>query len=475
MDTLNEKCAVVAVQTSEYSTDAAHLAYQALFALQHRGVEGSGIVTEGDGSELRVVRKPGMVRDVFDTNDIAMLDGTTAIGHNRYSTDGDKERHPQPIISNEINFAFAHNGNLPDPYELTHYLKGRRYKTAQYNDSELLGHAIASKLHGGRRVEDAVREVQAMTVGAYACVLSYDGIVAAFRDPNGIRPLEIGSFDGGTIVASETCALDTIGARHVRSVRPGELYIIDQNGNESSLQLADPDPKLDIFELVYFARHDSYLYGERVNEVRRRFGHELAMRHPSPSGAHNTVVVPVPDTSVPAAEGYAEALGLPFAQALIKNRYVGRTFMQPSQSSRRSNLSLKHTIISERVEGRDVVLIDDSIVRGNTMPRLVRLCREVGAKSVTVLIASPPVRFPDHYGVDIRDQVELIAARMTVKEMRRYFGADYLGFLSISAMVRATKHPATMFSLSAFNGEYPVSIGRHTASIDRSVSNEYME
>lgn len=473
-DRLHEKCAVVGVSTDELNSDAAHFSYQALFALQHRGVEGSGIVTDGTGDKLHVVRKPGMVRDVFREDDIANLTGQVAIGHNRYSTNGGKNEHLQPVVNREINFAFAHNGNLPDPVGLEQYLKTRRYRVGQYNDSELFGHALASKLHGGRSIEEAVRQVTDMTIGAYSCALTYDGTLAAFRDPHGIRPLELGSFEGGAIVASETCALDTVGASHVRSLSPGELVMIRDGQIVESVQFAEPDPKLDMFELVYFARHDSYLYGERINEVRRRFGEELALAHPLDDNA-STVVIPIPDTSVPAAEGYAEALGLKHETAVIKNRYVGRTFMQPSQSLRRSSLSLKHTMISERIEGRHVRFIDDSIVRGNTMPRLVKMAYEMGALSVSVLIASAPVRFPDYYGVDTPDQSELMAANMTVEEMRHVIDCEYLGFMSVSSMVRATRHEAGIFNLAAFTGEYPVSIGRHQDEIRAPASMEYME
>jgi amidophosphoribosyltransferase len=473
-ESLHEKCAVVGVATRETGTDAARIAYQALFALQHRGVEGSGIVTNGDGLSLKVIRRPGMVRDVFGQEDLETLTGNVSLGHNRYSTNGNKLSHLQPVINTSINAAFAHNGNLPDPQGLIAYLKTRHYATEQFNDSELFAHTIFSKLHGGRSIVQAVTESTALTEGAYSCVLSYDGALAAFRDPHGIRPLEIGEIDNGYIFASETCALDTVGATHIRSVLPGELVLV-KNGKLTSHQLSKPTPKLDIFELVYFARHDSYMYGERVNEVRRRFGYELAKMHPLKTKAVNTVVIPIPDTSVPASEGYAEKTGLRHEQAVVKNRYVGRTFMQPSQSSRRSNLQLKHTMIKERISGRDVIFIDDSIVRGNTMPNLVKLAKLNGAKSVTILIASPPVRFPDFYGIDTPSQDELMASNMTIGRMCQKIGCDYLGFLSVSAMVKATGHKADEFNLAAFTGDYPVSIGRHAEQIREPVSTQYME
>ncbi len=471
---LNEKCAVVGVSTVQSGTEAAQIAYQALFALQHRGVEGSGIATFD--KTLHAVRRPGMVRDVYQESDIATLTGTIAVGHNRYSTNGDKLAHQQPVLSPDIGFALAHNGNLPDTSELETYLTKRRYLARDFNDSEMLGKTISSKLHSGRPIEAAIRDIMKMTKGAYACTGMYKDTLFAFRDPYGIRPLEIGTFPDGIVVASETCALDTVGAKYLRSVNPGELVVIHKGKIVDSFQIAKARPRLDIFEYVYFARHDSYLYGKCVDQVRREFGAQLAKLHPpTQSDTSNIVVVPVPDTSVPAAEGYADALGLRHETAIIKNRYVGRTFMQPSQNARRSNLRLKHTMIAERVEGRDVYLIDDSIVRGNTLPRLVQLARQLKAKSVSVLIASPPVRYPDYYGIDTPKQSELMAANMTVEEMRVAVKADYLGFLTISAMVAATGVKANQYCLAAFNGEYPVSIGSHKAEISDPVSREGME
>ena len=475
MDRLHEKCAVVGVSVKRSGTSAARIAYQGLFALQHRGVEGSGIVST-DGGVLHTIRRPGMVRDVFSEEDLQQLQGSIAIGHNRYSTNGGRHAHLQPVVSNKIGFAFAHNGNIPDTDELEQYLHTRRYVTEQYNDSELLGNTLASKLHGGRDFLEALRETTDIAVGAYACVATHEGILAGFRDPHGIRPLEIGRFNGGMMLASETCALDTVGAQHVRSVRPGELVVIRDGKLISSTQFAEPDPHLDVFELVYFARHDSMMNGQRVAMVRRRFGEELARIHAAklPS-TDSTLVTAVPDTSVPAAEAYAQAIGAPYRSAIIKNRYIGRTFMQPTQAARQGSLRLKHTMIPELVKGKDLCMIDDSIVRGNTLPRLIALARELKAKSISVLIASPPIRFPDFYGVDTPSQDELMAANMTVEEMRSCIGADYLGFLPISAVVRATGINREDLNLSAFNGEYPASIGRQAANIRRPISSEYMD
>lgn len=473
-DKLHEKCAVVGVSTKVSSSEAAHTAYRALFALQHRGVEGSGIAST-DGGALTAVRKPGMVRDVFHRQDIDSLQGSIAVGHNRYSTNGNRHAHLQPVLNMSIGFAFAHNGNIPDTSGLEEYLEKRGYITSQYNDSELFGNAIASKLHGERSFNEAISEVSGFTEGAYACVATHGGDLVGFRDPHGIRPLEIGRFKGGIILASETCALDTVGAEHIRSVKPGEIVTIRDGEIVGSYQFAEGNEQLDAFELVYFARHDSRLLGSSVDATRRRFGAELAKLHQPVASKDNVVVTAVPDTSVPAAESYATELGLAYRTAIIKNRYIGRTFMQPTQASRQDNLRLKHTMIPELIAGKDIVMIDDSIVRGNTLPRLVALARELGAKSVTILIASPPIRYPDFYGVDTPTQDELMAANMTVEEMREKIGADYLGFLSVSALVRATGVAHSQLNLAAFTGEYPVSIGVRQQTIRPPVSNEYTD
>lgn len=475
MSGLREKCAVVGVSVRKNNNSAAQIACQALFALQHRGVEGSGIVAT-DGGALNTVRKPGMVRDVFHAQELAFLEGKIAIGHNRYSTSGDRFAHLQPVISDQIGYAFAHNGNIPDTTHLDRYLQTRRYITEQYNDSELMANVLASKLHGGREFADAIRETTEITTGAYACVATYGGVLAGFRDPHGIRPLELGEFDGGLMLASETCALDTVGARHIRSINPGEMIIIENDKVIYSEQFAEPNPHLDAFELVYFARHDSIMNGQRIAMVRRRFGEELASMHANklPS-VKNMVVTAVPDTSMIAAEAYAEAVGASYKSVIIKNRYIGRTFMQPTQAARQGSLRLKHTMIPELVTGKDLVMIDDSIVRGNTLPRLISLARELKAKSVSVLIASPPVRYPDFYGVDTPTQDELMASKMTTEEMRKSLGADYLGFLPVSSLVRATGIDREALNLSAFNGDYPVSIGKQAANIHPPVSTEYID
>jgi amidophosphoribosyltransferase len=470
-----EKCAVSAVMTSDPELSASELTYETLFAMQHRGTEASGMATLLPDGRLETHRKNGMVRDVYDEEAIHRLAGSMAIGHNRYSTSGSKLAHAQPVIDEAIGFSFAHNGNLPVTQYLETYLSKQHITPRHFNDSEMMGLAIAQNIRNGHELPDAVELAYPLFRGAFSCVAMHDGMIVAFRDSKGIRPLALGRMEEGYAITSETSGLDIIGAEYEREVMPGEMVVVTHDGIESR-QITEGDSKLDMFEFVYFARHDSQLYGQRVNEVRRRFGQQLAEQHPPANDdSENTVVVPVPDTSIPASEGYAEALGLSIKQAVIKNRYIGRTFMQPTHQQRRQQLRRKHNIIPEAVQGKDVIFIDDSIVRLNTIPRLVELAHLVGAKSVSVLIASPPVRFPDYYGIDTPKQGELAAANLTVEQMREKIGCRYLGFLSLSRMIAATNLPGDKFNLSCFNGDYPVGIGQRKNEITMPVSMEYAD
>ena len=471
-DTIGEKCAVAAA-TGE---GAAEFVAEELFALQHRGPEASGIASQQVDGSIVAHRMPGLVRDVYREEDIVRLTGNLAIGHNKYSTNGDKNKHLQPVLDEATGFAFSHNGNLPTTGILEKFLSQHNVNTSPLNDSEMMGHAIAQNIRNGHDLADAVELAYPLFRGAFSCVSMHNGQIAAFRDTRGIRPLALGSLDEGYAVASETCGLDIIDADYLREVRPGELVIMSEDGTIETRQLAEGEEKLDIFELVYFARHDSLLYGQRVNEVRRRFGEQLAEQHPpTTDNLANIVVVPVPDTSIPAAEGYAEQLGLRHRQAIVKSRYIGRTFLQPTQQQRHRQLRRKHNTIPEAVEGKDVIMIDDSIVRLNTLPRLVEQASAAGARSISVLIASPPVRFPDFYGIDTPKQSELAAAHMTVEDMRKTINAKYLGFLSLGRMVAATNYPADKFNLSCFTGEYPISIGTRMDEISTPISMEFAD
>lgn len=473
---LNEKCAVAGVITSKRGVNTAAMVYECLFAMQHRGVEASGIVSETTEGTLQSRREDGMVVDVYDAEDIARLSGPLAIGHNRYSTSGAKCGHAQPVVDKPIGLSLSVNGNLPSTKKLETFLARHGIRTIGMNDVEMMGYAVAQHIRMGHTLPEAIVLAYPLFTGAFSAVALHNGTLAAFRDAHGIRPLALGKVEGGYALASETCGLDIIDATYIREIEPGEMIVITQD-DVTSHTLAAGEYKLDMFEFVYFARHDSRLYGKSVNEVRRRFGEQLAREHPPvTANQSNIVVVPVPDTSVPAAEGYADALGLRHSQALIKNRYIGRTFMQPTHDSRRRQLRRKHNIVPEAVKGKDVILIDDSIVRLNTMPRLVDLVYTSGAASVSVLIASAPVRFPDFYGIDTPDQSELAAANMTITQMKEQLGSSKkcvdLGYLSLQGMVAATGLPAHMFNLSCFTGDYPIDIGERKTEVHAPVSME---
>lgn len=479
MGRLNEKCAVAAVSSDTADVHATQLVFEFLLSLQHRGQQGSGIVAEGDTpGSIRFLRDLGYVNDVFSSGE-KLLDfsATRAIGHNIYSTNGKRGSHPQPVVDRPLGFAFAHNGNISDTDALAQYLAVRNITIAGLNDSEMMAHTIASEIRSGYTLEEALTNVTPLFTGAYACTGLYDNCVFALRDSRGIRPLSMGRLKSAVLFASETCALEGVGAELIEEVKPGEL-IIAKGSDITRIQLAKSDPKLDIFELVYFARPDSVLCGQRVAEFRREFGKQLAKEHSPITDNHkNVVIIPVPDTSIPAAEGYADFYGLKHRQGIIKDRYSasGRSFIVGDGAERAKMLRRKHTFLPESVEGRDVILVDDSIVRGSTIKNLVLEAKRLGAQSVTCLIASPPVRFPDFYGIDTPSQDELSAVDKTVEEMRIEAGCDYLGFLSLDGMVKATGRPKSEFNLSPFNGVYPVSIGKHAEDIREPKSMEYIE
>ncbi|HUC95800.1 MAG TPA: amidophosphoribosyltransferase [Candidatus Saccharimonadia bacterium] len=463
-----EKCAVVGVSIKE--GNAAPLVYESLLAMQHRGDEASGIVSRNTSGRIFEHRGEGNVKDVFKTEILARLTGNQAIGHNRYSTSGSKSGHHQPFLDDTVGLSLSMNGNIPDTTKLEVMLSKHGIRTNELNDTEMIGHALALRLRSGLDLATAIEKDYSLFNGAFSCVALHSGSLIAFRDSCGIRPLALGKISGGYAVTSETCGLDIIDGTYLREVEPGEMVIIS-NGKIKSKQIVKGQKKLDMFEFVYFARHDSQLYGQSVNEVRRRFGEQLAKEYPPSMGdIENTIVVPVPDTSIPAAEGYADSLGLRHTQAIIKNRSIGRTFMQPTNSDRHKQLRRKHNMIPQAISGRDVILIDDSIVRMNTLPRLVESLYVSGARSVTALIASPPVRFPDFYGIDTPNQSELPAAKLSVKKMEMILkngrkNTTQLGFLSIDGMVKATGLKPSLFNLSCFNGEYPIDIGKRKKDI----------
>lgn len=454
-------CAITGVVDTSGELFAGGMATEALFAMQHRGAEATGIVGWQEDGEPIDVKGLGRVRDVLNPDAIVNVVGGMALGHNKYSTFGDPNRHWQPVVDKPINFAFAHNGNLPATDKLRRHLNIGNVNDRPMNDSEMMAAAIAQQLRLGKSLPNAVQESYPYFKGAFSCVASDGEVTVAFRDRKGIRPLAIGQFEDGFMVSSETCGLDIVNVPYLREVEPGEMVIFAGDQMES-VKMDEGEEKLDIFEFVYFARGDSLLYGKRVKLVRKQSGVILAEEHPLTEYGDNALVIPIPDTSVPAALGYAKTLGLDFDQDIEKNHFVGRTFMAPSQ--RGKQLRRKHSLIPEPVRGRDVIFVDDSVVRGNTAPAVVNQAREAGAKSVSLVVASPPVRFPDHYGIDTRKQKELPASRMTIEALRDKLGVDYLGFLSLDGLVRATGVDYDRFNLSCFNGKYPIGIGKENKS-----------
>jgi amidophosphoribosyltransferase len=384
-----------------------------------------------------------------------------AIGHNRYSTSGGTDDfYNQPFVDHKHQIAFAHNGNLPDWQELQAFLEGRGIKLDKFNDSRMMAAAIGCYLDDGLSLVEAVKQAYPLFTGVFSSVVMNNETLVAFRDPHGVRPLSIGTLEGGYVVASETCAFDTVGAKFLRDVEPGELVAIDENGLTSH-QVVKGEQKLDIFEFVYFARPDSLLMGKRVDMVRQDFGRAMAEEFPIEAD----VIIPVPESGIPAALGYSQASGIPFEMGLIKNRYIHRTFIRPTAQLRERDLKMKLNPVIELIKDRRVILVDDSIVRGTTMQQLVSIVFEAGAKEVHLLISSPPVRYPDFYGINTPKQSELLAAYMTEKEMGQYVGATSLSFLSFDGMIKATGLPVERFTTSCFTGKYPISIGRRAQEI----------
>ena len=452
---LHEACGVFGIVGR---TDAAALTAEALFSLQHRGQESAGIAVLDDGA-IHLRKGMGLVHEVFHPDDVSRLDGLAAIGHVRYSTTGaSRPENAQPLFvrAHLGPFALAHNGNLVDALAARDRLErqGAIFQTA--TDTEVVAHLMA-RSHA-TSLAGAFRDALGQLSGGYAfAVLTPEGVLGA-RDPFGIRPLVLGDLGGMPCIASETCAFTAIGADFVREVEPGEVLLLDAESRVTVLEKGNPGrDKLCAFELIYFARPDSRFGGESIYQARRRLGQQLAREAPAPAD----VVLGVPDSSLPAAEGYATELSLPQELGLVKSRYVGRTFINPGQSNRESGVQRKLTVVSEVVRGRSVALIDDSLVRGTTMRHLTRLLREAGATQVHVRIASPRYLHPCHYGIDTSNRDELIAGVTREDELRQRIGADTLRFLSAQGVLRATGRPD--HCLACFTGEYPVPVDEEEA------------
>jgi amidophosphoribosyltransferase len=457
---IGEKCGVVGAWVPE--SESARLAHPALFSLQHRGQESCGIASTN--GKIQVHKGMGLITHVFSEEDISQLGGPLAIGHTRYSTSqGSTLEHAQPVVPSDRIVALAHNGNLPSTQLLEDFLRERGLPVHNSTDSEMMTDAIAFGLRRGATLEEAITDVYRLFTGAFSLVVMTRDKLAAVRDAKGIRPLSLGQLNGKTyLFASETCALDTVGAKNVFDVLPGEMVVLDENGL-FRYQLTPGEQKLDIFELVYFARPDSILLGKSVHEIRKNFGRILAGEAPVSAD----LVLAVPDSAKPAALGYAEASGIPYDEGIIKNRYVHRTFIQPHEKLRGKGVELKLNPIEAVISGKRVVILDDSIVRGTTVGPIVAMLRRAGAREVHVRISSPPVRYPDYYGIDTPDQTKLIAARMSVEEICEHCGADSLAYLSYQGMIRATGLPEGVFSTSCFSGEYPIDIRERAGEIVR--------
>ncbi len=453
-DRLREECGVFGVFNQP---DAAALTALGLHALQHRGQEAAGIVSF-DGERFNAERRQGLVGDHF-TKPAMMerLRGDAAIGHVRYSTTGETAlRNVQPLFAELASggFAICHNGNLTNGLTLRGNLIANGAICQSTSDTEVILHLVARSTR--RHFIDRFVEALSRLEGAYSLAALTNKKLIGARDPLGIRPLVLGDYNGSPVLASETCALDIIGAKFVRDIENGEIVVISRTGIESLFPFGKRPPRPCIFEYIYFARPDSVVGGRSVYDVRKQTGIRLAQEAP----AEADVVVPVPDSGVPAAIGYAQAAGLPFEFGLIRNHYVGRTFIEPSQQIRQLGVKLKHNANAAQIRGRRIVLVDDSIVRGTTSVKIVQMLREAGAKAVHMRIASPPIAYSDYYGIDTPDPSRLLAAQYDLEGMRTHIKVDSLAFLSIDGLYRAVGHEGRdndnpQFTDHCFTGDYP--------------------
>ena len=449
-----DECGVVAVYSIK--GDASNIAHTGLFSLQHRGQESAGIAVS-DGENVRVHSDMGLVNQVFRNGELKGLTGTMAIGHTRYSTTGSNQQcNVQPFLVDGLNgrLALGHNGNIVDPLALQQRLtKQWGCEFTSTTDSEPIAYLLANA--PGATWEERTAYCMRTLQGAYSAVsLSVDAVMG-FRDPLGVRPLCLGELDGGWVMASETCALDHLGAKFMRELEPGEIVVIDQDGLRSTICTPEQSHRaLCIFEYIYLARPDSMLSDRLVYSTRSDMGARLAQEQP----ADADVVIGVPDSATAAAVGYAQESGIPYSDGLIKNRYVGRTFMEPDQRSRDSGVRLKFNPLPEVLRDKRVVLVDDSIVRGTTTPHLVALVRRAGASEVHVRVCSPPIRWPCYLGVDMSTREELIASHKSVEQIRQFIGADSLGYLSIEGLLEVVDGVEGGYCDACFTGHYPVPV-----------------
>jgi amidophosphoribosyltransferase len=451
-----EECGVFGVYGA--GQEVSRIAFFGLFSLQHRGQESAGIAA-GDGKCVRMHRDMGLVTQIFHEEALSALKGHLAIGHTRYSTTGSSIlRNVQPMLC-DCDFgpvALAHNGDLINAGALRDELIASGVNLETTNDSEVIIKLIANS--GECNIEDAIAYAMKKIRGAYAVLVLTRGKLIGFRDPHGIRPLSLGRLNGSHyVLASETCAFNTIGADFIHEVEPGQMIVIDENGLNERQAVPVEARALCIFEYVYFARPDSRMYNRSIHESRRRMGHELAKEHPAP-GAH--IVFPLPNTGTPAAIGLAEASRIPYAEGVIKNHYIHRTFIQPDQRMREMGVKMKLTPLRESLAGRRVVMVDDSIVRGTTIGPTIKMIRDAGAVEVHVRVASPPIKHPCFYGIDTANQDELIAAKLSIEQIRQYIGADSLGYLSLSGLIHAIGVKKDKLCCACLDGRYPIEVSK---------------
>ena len=455
-DRLNEYCGVFGVYNIPC---AGELTYYGLYALQHRGQESAGIVsTDGNGGFYNH-RGTGLVVDIFDQDILDSLKGNIAIGHNRYSTTGGSViRNVQPLISDFKDgfIAIGHNGNLVNTQSLRAELVNQGAIFQSSTDSEVILHLIARSIFKDPvdKIADALGQVR----GAYCLIIMINNELYAARDPRGYRPLSLGRLEDGWVVSSETCALDIVDAAYVRDIEPGEIIRINSSGVSSYKPFPRQKHQQCVFEMIYFSRPDSRVFGNNVDRTRRLFGRMLAREHPAPGA---DIVISVPDSSNSAAHGYAEESGIPIELGLIRNHYVGRTFIHPSQNIRDISARIKYNPVREVLEGRSVVVVDDSIVRGTTSRRLMRMIRQAGAREIHMRISSPPIRYPCYYGIDMPTRSELIASSHTVEEIGKYLDVESIGYLSEEGLYGLTPFKVDDYCMACFNGNYAVAFEKN--------------
>lgn len=455
LDKLNEECGVFGIYNKK-NHDSARLTYYALYALQHRGQESTGIAVNNE--ENFVYHKDmGLVPEVFNEEILNSLKGHIAIGHVRYSTTGASLReNAQPMVIKYKNgqLAIAHNGNLVNAKDIRERLEDEGVIFQSTIDSEVILNLISRFRVTSSNIEEAIARMMKEIKGSYALVLLSPKKLIGVRDPFGIRPLCIGKLDNSYVLASETCALDAVGAEYFRDVNPGEIVLIDEEGIRSIQTERAPKSKLCIFEYIYFARPDSYIEGISVYRARIEAGRRLAVEHP----VEADMVFGVPDSGLTAALGYSMESGIPYGSGLIKNRYIGRTFIQPDQGQRENGVRIKLNALKDAVSGKRVIMIDDSIVRGTTSRRIVQILRDAGAKEVHMRVSSPPYRFPCYFGVDTSSKKELVAAKYSADEIMTMVGADSLGYLSMEGLLKTPVGAECGFCTACFDGDYPMEV-----------------